>query len=68
MGVSPPGGIFAANRDLVAAKRMGLLAGYCTVAHLFLSLLAISLGGIAMAIAKESRSAGRLGMPPCGLA
>jgi hypothetical protein len=50
-----------ANSDPVVAHRMASLAGYFTVAQLLLSLHAISLGGIAMAIGKESRSAGQLG-------
>jgi hypothetical protein len=54
-------GIHLAAIDPVAAHRTGLIAGYLTIGQLLLSLLAISLGGIAMIIGKKSRSAKRLG-------
>ena len=53
--------LIAAISGPIAAHRTVPLAGYFTIAQLLLSLLAISLGGIAMAIGKESRSAGELG-------
>jgi hypothetical protein len=49
------------TQDLAAARRLGSIAGTCSVAQLVLGLLAIVLGGITRALAEKANPARRMG-------